>query len=78
MLFRSLFHEKLAQENERARRVKRETPILACIGNPPYFRQVIEPGEEGVERLGGWVRYGDNNQRVILEGFFDAVARDRR
>jgi hypothetical protein len=64
-----LFHEKLAQENERARRVKRETPILACIGNPPYFRQVIEPGEEGVERLGGWVRYGDGNEPGILEDF---------
>jgi hypothetical protein len=64
-----LFHEKLAEENERARRVKAEVPILVCIGNPPYFRQVIDPGEEGVERLGGWVRRGDEGEEGILRDF---------
>ena len=55
-----LFQRKLAEENERARRVKAEMPVLVCIGNPPYFRQVIEPEEEGVARQGGWVRYGND------------------
>jgi hypothetical protein len=64
-----LFHEKLAEEYERARHVKAEVPILVCIGNPPYFRQVIEPGEEGVERLGGWVRRGDEGEEGILADF---------
>lgn len=65
-----LFLRKLADENERARRIKAEVPILVCIGNPPYFRQVIEPGEEEtVERQGGWVRRGDEGEDGILEDF---------
>jgi len=64
-----LFQEKLAKENERARHVKADVPVLVCIGNPPYFRQVIEPGEEGVERLGGWVRRGDEGQEAIFGDF---------
>jgi hypothetical protein len=58
-----LFTRKLADENERARRVKRDVRVLVCIGNPPYFRQVIDLGEEEHERrLGGWVRYGDGDE----------------
>lgn len=68
-----LFHRKLAEENERARRVKAEVPILVCIGNPPYFRQVIEAGETGVERLGGWVREGDDGENGILGDFLRDV-----
>lgn len=65
-----LFLRKLADENERARRIKAEVPILVCIGNPPYFRQVIEPGEEEtVERQGGWVRRGDEGEDGILQDF---------
>ena len=55
-----LFEKRLADENERARRVKTDTSVLVCMGNPPYFRQVIDPSEtEQVERQGGWIRYGD-------------------
>jgi hypothetical protein len=64
-----LFKRKLAEENERARRVKAGVPVLVCIGNPPYFRQVIEPDEEGVERQGGWVRFGDQGEAGILSDF---------
>ncbi len=64
-----LFVKKLAEENERAREVKRDTPILVCLGNPPYFRQVIGPDEEGVERQGGWVREDDDGQVGILRDF---------
>ncbi|MFN8185910.1 MAG: type ISP restriction/modification enzyme [Gaiellales bacterium] len=64
-----LFQQKLAEENERARRVKAEVPVLVCIGNPPYFRQVIEQDEEGVERQGGWIRFGDRGDDGILADF---------
>ena len=65
-----LFHAKLAQENERARRVKTDVRVLVCLGNPPYFRQVIEPGEEeDVARLGGWVRKRAGGKPGILEDF---------
>ncbi|HXV58993.1 MAG TPA: type ISP restriction/modification enzyme [Gaiellaceae bacterium] len=64
-----LFQRKLAHENERARHVKASVPILVCIGNPPYFRQVIGPDETGVERMGGWVREGDHGKGGILRDF---------
>ena len=65
-----LFEQRLAQENVRARRVKAETDVLVCLGNPPYFRQVIEAEEvETVERQGGWVRFGDEGSVPILGDF---------
>ena len=64
-----LFVRKLAEENEHARQVKRDAPILVCLGNPPYFRQVIDPQEEGVVRQGGWVRRDDDGNVGILRDF---------
>ncbi len=52
-------YKELAEEHRRAQKVKADTPILVCLGNPPYDRQQIAPHEEGVKRKGGWVRYGD-------------------
>jgi hypothetical protein len=51
----------LGQEQERALEVKREARVLVCIGNPPYDRQEIGPDDEGTERKGGWVRFGDGS-----------------
>jgi predicted helicase len=65
-----LFLRKLSDENERARKVKADVPILVCIGNPPHFRQVIDPSDEGVvERQGGWIRRGDEGEDGILGDF---------
>lgn len=65
-----LFERRLALENQRARRVKADTSLLVCLGNPPYFRQVIDPEDEGtVERLGGWVRTDDEGRPGILRDF---------
>lgn len=65
-----LFEKRLAEENERARAVKTDTQVLVCLGNPPYFRQVIDPDEAGeVDRQGGWVRFGDEGNGGILADF---------
>ncbi len=65
-----LFEKRLAEENERARRVKANTSVLVCLGNPPYFRQVIDPEEaDEVDRQGGWVRFGDEGGGGILADF---------
>lgn len=65
-----LFHKKLADENERARHVKHDQPILVCVGNPPYYRQTIGQDEHDVERQGGWVRNGDRGgDEPILSDF---------
>ena len=38
------------------------TPILVCIGNPPYDREARDPAQyDGAKRKGGWVRYGNGN-----------------
>jgi len=67
-----LAHRKLADEHERARKVKADTRVLVCLGNPPYYRQQIDAGgEEAVEREGGWVRYGDDGRGGILRDFLD-------
>lgn len=65
-----LVARELTEEHERALAVKRDTRVLVCFGNPPYDRQQIEPGDEGVERKGAWVRNGDGpNERALLEDF---------
>ena len=63
-------YKVLAEEHERARKVKAEVPVLVCIGNPPYDRQQIElEKQEQVKRKGGWVRYGDETTPPLLEDF---------
>lgn len=54
-------YQRLSDEHERAREVKKNTRVLVCIGNPPYDRQQRdeEDLERGVELHGGWVRFGD-------------------
>lgn len=54
---RSFFMQRLAVEHERARKVKQHSPILVCLGNPPYDRQQRDDPEQTLR--GGWVRWGD-------------------
>lgn len=69
----TLLHRPLSEEHRRAQKVKSETRVLVCIGNPPYDRQVIEPGDLVTDRKGGWVRFGDEGERAILEDFLEPV-----
>ncbi len=68
-----LFQKPLAEEHRRARVVKEKVNVLVCIGNPPYDRQTIAPGDKGIERKGGWVRKGDSkySSKPILEDFLE-------
>ena len=67
----TLLHKPLSDEHRRAQKVKSGTRVLVCIGNPPYDRQVIEPGDLATDRKGGWVRFGDPKERAILEDFLE-------
>ena len=73
-LLRSLL-PNIPDEWERAQQVKSETPILVCIGNPPYDRQQIDPNDETQKRKGGWVRFGDDEDDTktppILDDFLE-------
>ena len=58
-----LFHKPIAQEHERALKVKDSQHVLVCLGNPPYGRHE-SAAENGSNRetTGGWVRFGDKGE----------------
>lgn len=73
----SLQHRPLVEERRRAVRVKANTRILVCLGNPPYDRQQID-AEDADRRKGGWVRFGHDDpdlppaqSRPPLEDFLE-------
>lgn len=70
----SLFQQVLAEEQERASRVKSaETKVTVVIGNPPYDRDQAQT-DKGVRRKGGMVRYeGDTDQPGLLKDFLDPL-----
>jgi hypothetical protein len=60
----------MADQHKRALQVKKDVPVIVCLGNPPYDRH--ERAEGGNKsRTGGWVRYGDPGSEApaILETF---------
>ncbi len=52
-------YKQFGEEQQRAQKIKRDTAVLVCIGNPPYDRQTIDPDDPSQQRKGGWVRFGD-------------------
>ena len=72
-------YRSLGEEHERAQKIKAETPILVCIGNPPYDRQTLNDEERAnkqATRKGGWIRYGDERKEGtgILQDFITPLA----
>lgn len=67
-----MVYERLAEEHERASRVKREEPILVVLGNPPYDR-VQGESEEERRRRAGWLLHprdpGNGQSPPLLEDF---------
>ena len=51
----------LADQSNRANRVKREVPIQVCIGNPPY--------KDKAEGKGGWIEDGGLSEKPLLDDF---------
>lgn len=50
----SFAYQELTKERETARKVKAETRVVVCLGNPPYRRGKAKDLETG-ESIGGWV-----------------------
>lgn len=67
-----LFHKPIAQEHERALKIKDAEHVLVCLGNPPYGRHEAST-EDNKAITGGWVRYGDkgHNVKAIFEDFLE-------
>lgn len=70
----SLFQQVLAEEQERASRVKSpETKVTVVIGNPPYDRDEAQTGK-GVRRKGGMVRYAETGDGPgLIKDFLDPL-----
>jgi hypothetical protein len=69
-----LFQKPIAQEHERALKVKDAEHVLVCLGNPPYGRH--EAAQEANHAVTGcWVRYGDDKKPGILDDFLAYISR---
>ena len=53
--------QPIADQHEKALKVKSEVPVIVCLGNPPYDRHsaVEAKNEDNLSQYGGWVRFGD-------------------
>lgn len=72
-LVETLFLERLAIERRKAARVKKEKPILVCIGNPPYDRVEAETKEERRAK-GGWIlEPRGKNGPTLLDDFIEPL-----
>ena len=70
-----LFMRPISEQRVRALSVKREAPVIVCVGNPPYDRHEAARADNG-ERTGAWVRWGDDGKGTdaILRDFLAPVA----
>ncbi len=63
--FPSLLTRELSEQHRRALKIKKSTPVLVCLGNPPYDRH--EAGDAANRKAtGGWVRWGDEDENGQL------------
>lgn len=65
--------DPLVAEQQRARKMKSATPVVVCLGNPPYDREAQEEDRPAPRKGGG--RFGDPDQtRPILRDFLDPLS----
>jgi hypothetical protein len=72
------FFTPITEQHEKALKVKRDQPVMVCLGNPPYGRhEAVDDTNQA--RTGGWVRWGDQSPSgarspAILEMFTKPVS----
>ncbi|MEW6252071.1 MAG: type ISP restriction/modification enzyme, partial [Planctomycetota bacterium] len=66
-----LYMRVIADQHQRALTVKRSTPIIVCLGNPPYDRHAASRDPADRAATGGWVRWGGGPDapQALLEDF---------
>lgn len=55
------FFQPLSEQHARALKVKSDTPVMVCLGNPPYDRHEAAASDNHAH-TGGWVRWGDESR----------------
>ena len=70
-----LFMEPIAEQHRLALDVKARTPVVVCLGNPPYDRHEAARSDNG-HRTGAWVRWGEEGRAgdAIFRDFIAPVA----
>jgi hypothetical protein len=74
-----LFFRPIADQRKQALKIKRDVPVIVCLGNPPYDRHAAaRTGNKA--QTGGWVRWGEDGKgaAAILRDFSDPVKRSGR
>ena len=66
----------LAHEAQAVNRVKGRTPFTVIVGNPPYLREKERGPGERVERIGGWVRFGETGDKTppLFDDFIKSLS----
>ena len=54
-----LFLRPISEQRRKALQVKKDAPVLVCLGNPPYDRHEAATPHNG-DHTGSWVRWGEN------------------
>lgn len=73
------FLRPISDQHKRALEVKKNIPVLVCLGNPPYDRHAAsKKGEKGAS--GNWIRHGDTESGAdaILNAFIEPAHRAGR
>src|ERR1019366_4168993 len=61
------FLQPIAEQHAKALNVKRNVPVIVCLGNPPYDRHEAASADN-TARTGGWVRWGDDGKGYRFKG----------
>ena len=66
--------QPISDQRRKALEIKNETPVMVCLGNPPYDRHEAAT-EDNKARTGNWVRWGDSQEEstAILNSFLSPV-----
>lgn len=64
----------LAHEAKAVNEVKRLRRFTVLVGNPPYLREKERGPGQRLERIGGWVRFGDEHGRPLFDDFIKPLA----
>ena len=70
----AMFMQPISEQHSKALKVKKETPVIVCLGNPPYDRHEAAASDNKA-RTGSWVRWGDNGngEKAIFSDFLDPL-----
>ena len=70
----AFFLQPISEQRHKALEIKNQSPVMVCLGNPPYDRHEAATGDN-IALTGNWVRWGDDKGEgeAIMDSFVDPV-----